>query len=178
MQRSVLITGIGGNPTAPHNSITMTSNSTCGNPASGGGAGDREGESLSFVLPGFPISFNKLYDINHRTRNVRLSDQAALWKTRTIPFVKPCRWPTGWLLDLTLEYESPQWYYKNGSLRRLDVQNLEKLVIDTLFAKWGWDDSRLAQIVSRKRYGIREQIKVTVERAVIDLRGSSNDNDK
>lgn len=142
-------------------------------PALGGmaGTGKDDGERLSFVLPTFPVSFNKLYEINHLTRQVRLTDQAALWKTRTIPFVKPCRWPQEWLLSLTLIYESPSWLTKKGTLRRVDVQNLEKLVIDTMFAKWGADDSRLVRIVSEKAWGLREQIKVTLERAQVELKG-------
>lgn len=133
-------------------------------------------ESLSFVLPSFPISFNQLYEIDHNRRIVRLSDQAALWKTRTVPFVRPCRWPSEWLLKLTLVYESPKWHYKNGNLRRLDIQNLEKLCIDTMFAKWGTDDSRLVEIVSKKTWGAREQILVLLERAVVDLKDGSNGN--
>jgi hypothetical protein len=141
----------------------------------GGGIGDRESESLSFVLPSFPISFNKLYEIDHTRRLVRLSDQALLWRTRSIPFVKPCRWPQEWLLRLMLIYESPSWLYKNGKLKRLDLQNLEKLVIDTLFAKWGADDSRLVRVVSEKAWGAREQILVTLERAHVRLdNGNSN----
>lgn len=131
----------------------------------GTGSGD-SGSKLCFTLPSFPVSSNKLYEINHVTRNVRLSDAATLWRTRTIPFVKPCRWPANWLLKLTLEYQSPQWYYKTtGNLRRLDVQNLEKLVIDTLFAKWGWDDSRIVEKVSRKSWGRTEAILVTLEKS-------------
>lgn len=132
-------------------------------------------ESLSFVLPSFPISFNQLYEIDHNRRIVRLSDQAALWKTRTIPFVRPCRWPEEWLLKLTLVYESDKWHYKNGNLRRLDIQNLEKLCIDTMFAKWGTDDSRLVEVVSKKTWGAREQILVLLERAVVNLKGGDND---
>jgi Holliday junction resolvase RusA-like endonuclease len=139
----------------------------------GAGIGGMEGERLQFVLPSFPVSFNRLYDINHRQRRVYLSDDAALWKTRTIPFVKPCRWPLEWLLSLTLVYESPNWLTKQGKLRRVDVQNLEKLVIDTMFAKWGWDDSRLVDVVRLKRYGPREQILVKLERMVVELGGSN-----
>ena len=146
-------------------------------PAFGGTAGDREGERLHFVLPSFPISFNKLYDINHNQRKVQLSDSAALWKTRTIPFVKPCRWPQDWLLRLTLEYQSPGWLTKQRKLRRVDVQNLEKLVIDTMFCKWGWDDSRLVDVIRLKRYGPREQILVTLERVIVELGGSNGRND-
>lgn len=127
------------------------------------------GERLCFILPSFPSSVNKLYEINHRQRRVYLSDDALLWRTRTAPFVKPCRWDG--LLKITLEYESPDWYYLNGKLKRLDLQNLEKLLLDTLFMKWGKDDSTLAEKISYKRYGPREQIRVTVEQATCNLSG-------
>lgn len=144
--------------------------------ALGGIASTREGERLQFVLPSFPPSVNRIYDINHAQRKVRLSDQAALWKTRMIPFVKPCRWLSECLLRVTLEYESPDWLTKQGKLRRIDVQNLDKITIDLMFAKWGWDDSRLVEIVTRKRYGPREQVQVTLERVEIQL-GASNVSD-
>lgn len=134
-----------------------------------GGEYDGGAERLSFVLPSFPTSCNRIYTINHVQRKVFLSDEALLWRTRTVPFVKPCRWPLDWLLKLELNYESPNWHGKNGKLKRIDVQNLEKLLIDTLFAKWGWDDSRLVEKVSRKLYGPREQIEVTLTRAAISL---------
>ena len=143
-------------------------------PVLGGMAGE-EGERLHFVLPSFPISFNKLYDINYSQRKVQLSDSAALWKTRTIPFVKPCRWPIDWLLRLTLEYQSPNWYCKNGKLRRMDHLNFDKLCVDTLFAKWNSDDSRVVERVSLKRYGPRERILVTLEHVTVEI-GKANGN--
>jgi len=152
----------------------ITGNSVCGNSIPGGGveqgeAGERE--TLSFVLPGgFPPGVNKLYDINHLSRSVRLTDQAALWKTRTIPFVKPCRWPADWLLSLTLTYESNRWLCKNGKLRRIDLDGFLKLTIDTMFSKWGMDDSRLVKITCNKSYGPREQIRVRLQRATENLR--------
>lgn len=135
----------------------------------GGGVSTGEGESLSFTLPTFPVSFNQLYKIDHVRRLVTLSDAAALWKTRTIPFVKPCRWPAELTLKLILDFQSPNWLTKAGKMRRVDVQNLEKLVIDTMFAKWGWDDSWLVERTSRKSYGPREQIQVTLERIEVSL---------
>jgi hypothetical protein len=141
----------------------------------GGGVenGRDEGpETLSFILPGgFPPGVNKLYDINHLSRSVRLTDQAALWKTRIIPFVKPCRWPQEWLLKLVLVYESDRWLCKNGKLRRVDLDGFLKLTIDAMFSKWGWDDSRLVEITSSKVYGPREQIRVRLERAEVKLDG-------
>jgi Holliday junction resolvase RusA-like endonuclease len=62
---------------------------------------------------------------------------------------------------------------KQGKVRRIDVQNMDKLTIDTLFAKWGWDDSRLVEITTYKRYGPREQVLVTLEQAAVELGGSN-----
>lgn len=124
---------------------------------------------LSFVLPTFPPSVNRLHKIDHNRRLVTLSDEALLWKTRIVPFIKPCHWPGDWLLKLILVYESDKWICKNGNLRRKDSHNLDKITVDALFAKWGWDDSRLVELVSQKRYGPREQIRVTLERAELTL---------
>jgi hypothetical protein len=147
----------------------------CGKLMLGGGVNSNEGERLHFVLPSFPPSVNRLHKIDHVRRLVTLSDEVLLWKTRIVPFIKPCRWAPSGLLKLVLEYESPDWICKNGNLRRKDSHNLDKIVIDSLFSKWGWDDSRLAELVSRKRYGLREQIQVTLERVDAELRGDGND---
>lgn len=132
-----------------------------------------DGERLQFILPTFPPSVNRLHKIDHVRRLVTLSDEALLWKTRTVPFVKPCRWPLDWLLKLMLVYESPNWICKNGNLRRKDSHNLDKISIDLMFSKWGRDDSRLVELVSLKRYGPREQIQVTLERCKVQLNGTS-----
>lgn len=127
-------------------------------------------ERLRFVLPSFPPSVNRMHLIDHVRRRVGTSDEVLLWRTRTVPFVKPCRWPAEWLLKLTLVYESPDWVCKNGRLRRKDSHNLDKLTVDLLFSKWGWDDARVVELISRKRYGPREQIQVTLERVEVVLR--------
>lgn len=138
--------------------------------ALGGIASTREGERLQFVLPSFPPSINRLHKIDHSRRRVDTSDEVLLWRTRIIPFVKPCRWPADWLLKLTLAYESPDWICKNGNLRRKDSHNLDKICIDAIFSKWGWDDARVVELISLKRYGPREQINVTIERCEVNLR--------
>lgn len=139
-------------------------------PALGGMAGRNEGERLQFVLPSFPPSVNRLHMIDHNRRRVGTSDEVLLWRTRTVPFVKPCRWPIEWLLKLTLIYESPDWVHKNGKLRRKDSHNMDKIAIDTIFSKWGWDDARVVELISLKCYGPREQVKVMLERSFISLR--------
>lgn len=127
------------------------------------GAASVEGNGrLTFSLPSFPPSINRLYVIDHNRRRVFLSDEALLWRTHMAPNIKPCK------LDfkeykLTLLYQSPRWLIANGGLRKADVCNLDKLVIDTLCAKWGWDDSRLTEVVRRKEWYEWDRIVVILE---------------
>lgn len=126
-------------------------------------------ERLSFILPTFPPSINRNQKIDHVRRLVGPSDELLLWRTRMTPFVKPCRWPSDWLLAVTLTFESPLWVCKNGNLRKKDSHNLDKNTIDLLFTKWGWGDERVVDLISRKRYGPREQIQVLLERSLVQL---------
>ncbi len=119
-------------------------------------------EKLTFSLPSFPPSINRLYVINHNQRRVFLSDEALLWRTHMSPNILPCRLGYDYY-KLTLLYQSPRWLLKSGELRKMDASNLDKLVIDTLCAKWGWDDSRLTEVVRRKEWYEWDRIVVTLE---------------
>lgn len=136
---------------------------TAHNLALGGHVPAESGELLKFTLPSFPPSINCLYVINHNQRRVFLSDEALLWRTRMSPNILPCK------LDykaykLTLLYQSPRWLVKGGGLRKVDHANLDKLVIDTLCTKWGWDDSRLTEVIRRKEWYEWDRIVVILER--------------
>lgn len=126
----------------------------------GGDNGD-EGR-LRFSLPSFPPSINRLYVVNHNQRRVFLSDEALLWKTRMTPNILPCRLRFDYY-KLTLLYQSPRWLVANGDLRKMDLTNLDKLCIDTLCAKWLFDDSRLTEVVRRKEWYEIDRIKVILE---------------
>lgn len=117
---------------------------------------------LQFSLPLFPPSINRLYVINHVQRRVFLSDEALLWRTRVTPTIKPCRLDFDYY-KLTLLYQSPRWLTRDGKLTKMDLQNLDKLVIDTLCTKWGWDDSRLTEVVRRKEWYQWDRIQVVLE---------------
>jgi hypothetical protein len=117
---------------------------------------------LVFSLPSFPPSINRLYVINHVQRRVFLSDEALLWKTHMTPNIKPCRLGYDYY-KLTLLYQSPRWLLKDGGLRKMDASNLDKLVIDTLCAKWQFDDSRLTEVVRRKEWYEWDRIVVILE---------------
>jgi hypothetical protein len=117
---------------------------------------------LVFSLPSFPPSINRLYVIDHNRRRVFLSDEALLWRTHMAPNIKPCKLGFDYY-KLTLLYQSPRWLVKDGGLRRVDHSNLDKLTIDTLCAKWGFDDSRLTEVVRRKEWYEWDRIVVILE---------------
>ena len=120
------------------------------------------GDRLCFTLPSFPTSVNKLYTINHNQRRVFLSDEALLWRTRITPSILPCRLEFDYY-KLTLLYQSPRWLLKDGGLRQMDATNLDKLCIDTLCAKWQFDDSKLTEVIRRKEWYQWDRIVVTLE---------------
>ncbi len=130
-------------------------------PARGAG-----GNKVSFVLPSLPGSMNELYEFNDRYSGLprkRLKAEWALWKTRAKAYVPPCPWAIGKFLRIELDLQSPNWYYKNGKLRRKDIENFEKLTIDTIFEKIGHDDSYILEKVSRKSIGKSDQVSVILE---------------
>ena len=56
------------------------------------------------------------------------------------------------------------WYYKNGKMRRLDVQNLVKVTVDAICEKAGIDDCVIWEITAKKkqelkRTGIEVELK-------------------
>lgn len=128
----------------------------------GGIASAGEGQVLRFSLPSFPPSINRLYVIDHNRRRVFLSDEALLWRTHMTPCILPCRLEFD-NYKLTLLYQSPKWLVKDGGLRKMDLCNLDKLVVDTLCAKWGWDDSKLTEVIRRKEWYEWDRIVVTLE---------------
>ena len=121
------------------------------NPLPSAAGGCASGSRLVFSLPSLPPSVNRLYLINHAQRKVTLSDEALLWRTRVMPCILPCRLEFT-EYKLTLVYQSPRWLLKEGGLRRMDLTNLDKLCIDTLCAKWQFDDSKLTEVIRRKEW--------------------------
>ena len=116
---------------------------------------------LKFSLPSFPPSINRLYVINHVQRRVFLSDEALLWRTQQTPNIMPCR--LGFDCYKIPYCISRRELTKDGRLRKMDLQNLDKLVIDTLFMKWQLDDSLLTEVVRRKEYHEYDRIVVILE---------------
>ena len=120
---------------------------------------------ISFKLIGLPGSMNELFEMPQWGSGLprrRLKAEWALWKSRAKPFIPRCDWPSDCYFRVEMLFESPNWFYKNGKLRRRDVVNLEKLILDTIFEKLDRDDSRVVEKVSRKLVGRDDQVHITL----------------
>lgn len=122
--------------------------------------------SIAFELPDLPKSVNCIYEYNRPFSGLpvrRLKGEFALWKSKLKVYVPGCKWVVNRFVKVTLDFQSPNWWHRNGTLKRKDIENLEKLTIDTIFEKWGADDSYIVEKVSRKTIGVSDRVLVRVE---------------
>ncbi len=96
---------------------------------------------MIFIVPMLPISVNAIYQINHRQRRVYLHPKALMFKSQAKMFMPP---KPKWLkrdtkVELMLVVFS-NLYFKNGNVKKFDLQNLEKILIDAIAEKYGHDD--------------------------------------
>ena len=89
-------------------------------------------------------SYNIAFKINHRTKKVYLSKVAHDFK-RDLKMATPhldMKKVKYLLFNIDVMQD---WFYKNGKLKRQDVQNMDKLIIDAVCDKLGVDDSIVIQ---------------------------------
>lgn len=96
---------------------------------------------MNFTIPGKTLSANDLY--RHTRTGVYLSPEAKDYKKNAAYFVKeayPPKQYRGGPLRLVLEVVD-DWFTKDGKVRRIDADNLIKLVQDAIFQNLDIDDS-------------------------------------
>jgi len=108
--------------------------------------------SIRFRIPSIPPSMNDIYyHIKGHFGEYQyvLKPEVRLWKTNAKQFIppwKPIDHPTGlFYFNWTAVND---WYYKNGKVKKFDLTNLEKVLIDSVCEKLGigdefiWDTRR------------------------------------
>ena len=124
------------------------------------------GGELIFSLPSLPPSMNSLYQIIYSQRRIEMKPEVRLWKSRAKGFIPV--WPIAEGEELDLEFRMEgNWLYKNGKPKRMDVQNLLKVVIDALCEKWGVDDSRVREIRAVRVQGEMERVVIAARRVKV-----------
>ena len=110
---------------------------------------------IYFTIKGLPPSYNKHCKINYNLRQVYLTDEARLFKQRVKMSMPSIKVDKDVLFNVRITY-CANWYYKNGRLRRIDIQNMDKLLIDAMFEKIGIDDSHLWILEQNKRQDVED----------------------
>lgn len=104
---------------------------------------------LRFRIDSVPPSYNRHFKIAYGMRQVYLSQEAKLFKTKVKCSMPAVNVYDDELFSIHIHIHS-NWYYKNGRVKKHDIQNLDKLLIDAIFEKLGVDDSRLFEVTLRK----------------------------
>lgn len=98
------------------------------------------GELKQFIIPFLPPSMNSMYNIIFAQRRVELKPEVRLWKTKAkeyIPQLSASKDSYLFRLDVVFYYN---FFFKNGKLRKVDSQNLMKVLIDAIAEKNGIGD--------------------------------------
>lgn len=97
---------------------------------------------LEFTVPAVPPSYNESFKINFRAKQIYLSQEAKEFKKLLmlhVPMIDEKDFKPNSTLSIDLIFYD-NWYYKNGNMRKKDVQNMDKIVIDSLFKLLPVDD--------------------------------------
>jgi Holliday junction resolvase RusA-like endonuclease len=133
----------------------------------GGDDGEGGGKVIRFTLPSLPTSCNRLYDINHVQRRVRLSDSGRKWKS-DMQYLIP-RFEIAPTSLLRIEYVAHYpWHHRNGKRRRVDASNLMKLLHDTICMRIGIDDSRVSEGSFASVDAPEEKLEITLREIITE----------
>jgi Holliday junction resolvase RusA-like endonuclease len=117
---------------------------------------------LAFSIPSLPPSVNSLYWVLYSMRRIELKPEARAWKTRAKEFIPPFKVGENEALSVRITLHGP-WLTKEGKFRKADVTNREKLILDAISEKQGWDDSRVVSRTVLKRVSDVERVDVELE---------------
>ena len=119
-------------------------------------------DSIKFTIPLMPPSMNSLYNVIFSMKRIELKPEIRLWKSQAkqyVPVWKQSDEPnSGWLYFKADVYTNI--YFKNGKVRKLDLQNLEKCLIDTICEKIGIGDEYIREKSARKIDSEMDKIEV------------------
>jgi len=118
--------------------------------------------TYTFTIPDLPTSCNRLYLINYGHRVVYLSPAGHMYKNKVKLHMPPMEFPPNAFFEVSLRFYG-NWFFKNGKVKRADVQNLIKILIDALFERIGVDDSRIFAIAAFKEQSEVRKVEVRIE---------------
>ena len=113
-------------------------------------------------LPLKPPSMNSVYQILYHLRRVEMKPEVRQFKTQVKLYLPPPpNIPADLLLAISLTYHDV-WMTKEGKVRKLDLSNLEKVLLDAVCEHVGVDDSHIFKKESLKQEGEKVGISITI----------------
>lgn len=122
-------------------------------------AGLVEGKAVDFRLPSPPPSMNVLYQIIYGQRRVELKPEVRAYKSTAKLYIPRFQTDKTDKLGISMEV-SQDWYFKNGLMKKQDVQNMAKVLVDIVAEKMGFDDSQVWEFSLEK---VQETVKTGVQ---------------
>ena len=101
-----------------------------------------QGGSVDFRLPTPPPSMNALYQIIYGQRRVELKPEVRQYKNTAKMYVPKFDTTKEDKLGISMSV-SQDWFFKNGAMKKQDVQNMAKVLVDIVSEKMGFDDSQV-----------------------------------
>lgn len=120
-----------------------------------------EKELVTFTIPFLPISSNSLYGISTRGGRVQvfLKSEARSFKEKAKLFMPPRTVSPDYFFQVDIKVRAP-WFTAKGGARKLDIQNLEKILLDAISEKYEFNDSRVWKKSCEKIDLDKEEVEV------------------
>lgn len=120
-----------------------------------------EKELVKFTIPFLPISCNSLYGISSKRGRVQvfLKGEARSFKEKAKLFMPMRTVSPSYLFKLEIKVMAP-WHTENGHVKKQDIQNLEKILIDAISEKYEFNDSRIWIKYCEKVESEKEEVEV------------------
>ena len=118
-------------------------------------------KTVTFVIPFLPPSSNAIYQVLYNFRRIQLKPSVAMWKSKAKEYIPKIDIRDKCRISVALTF-CGGWYYKNGNMKREDLPNLIKIVIDAIAEKQGWDDKivwELAVFANKVEWDGQEKIR-------------------
>ena len=74
------------------------------------------------------------------------------------------------IINIEFVFPNDRFYTKSGSIRKFDLDNMLKLLLDAIFellgAQYGVDDCQITEIQASKRVGAEMAIKINISKEI------------
>ncbi|MBU2052539.1 RusA family crossover junction endodeoxyribonuclease [Patescibacteria group bacterium] len=122
-------------------------------------------EVLSFRLPSPPPSVNSMYQINFSRKQTYMKPEVRTYKTMMKLYVP--KFNVGETDKVSISVRVHQdWFHKCGSFKKQDCQNMQKVLVDLISEKQGWEDQQVWEF-SIKKVQDKNSSFVEVEESIL-----------